>query len=185
MERDVWRGGTGLPPSKMVGMGVAGGRWSREEMSTRRVSLERDSKLPSTRPHEMTVGDLIYVMRTACGDQPRVAGEYRHPQLAASLECARRVGEGGGAAFTLTKETEKGAGSGYPPYTFSNPAPPVQGTMDLQESEPPQRMRTPSGNLLQGINPLIYLSNDDKKTWRMMWRRSSVTAMVSVAQIYR
>ncbi|KAG0724661.1 RNA polymerase II subunit A C-terminal domain phosphatase [Chionoecetes opilio] len=64
--------------------------------------------------------------------------------------------------FPLTKETEKGV-QRIPPLHVSNPDSSWFKTMDLQESEPPQRMRTPSGNLLQGINPLIYLSNDDKK----------------------
>lgn len=32
----------------------------------------------------------------------------------------------------------------------------------VTDAEVPQRMRTPSGSLLQDINPLIYLSPDDK-----------------------
>lgn len=32
----------------------------------------------------------------------------------------------------------------------------------VTDLEVPQRMRTPSGSLLQDINPLIYLSPDDK-----------------------
>lgn len=38
----------------------------------------------------------------------------------------------------------------------------MQPFLFVADLEVPQRMRTPSGSLLQDINPLIYLSPDDK-----------------------
>ncbi|XP_063861528.1 RNA polymerase II subunit A C-terminal domain phosphatase-like isoform X2 [Scylla paramamosain] len=63
--------------------------------------------------------------------------------------------------FPLTKETEKEV-QRVPPLHCSNPDAAWLRSNDLSDSVAPQRMRTPSGSLLQDINPLVYLSSDDK-----------------------
>ncbi|XP_045133470.1 RNA polymerase II subunit A C-terminal domain phosphatase-like isoform X2 [Portunus trituberculatus] len=63
--------------------------------------------------------------------------------------------------FPLTKETEKEV-QRVPPLHCSNPDAAWLASHDLSDPVAPQRMRTPSGSLLQDINPLVYLSSDDK-----------------------
>ncbi|KAK7083969.1 RNA polymerase II [Halocaridina rubra] len=66
--------------------------------------------------------------------------------------------------FPLTKETEKDI-QRHPPHHCYCPNSPIIHPPQVDEIPgPSSRMRTPSGTLLEGVNPLLFFSPDDKNS---------------------